>query len=327
MTETADPLNALNSSDSLTSMRYPKNLAITCCGPFSEPWHFPLDDTQSIDFEELRLVFFGFVDHLLDSFFLPLKASAKKTPQLTPTFRSALGEVQGAAARVSALRGDCLVRDRHRCVVTRKFDRYEARSRFYRDGNDARDDDGTLLSETSFEGLEVAHILPHLLTKVNESSQSGPSKQAALAILNMLDHGLAPLIEDVADIDRPRNAITLTRNFHDLFGNFDIFFEPVLDEQHPYTYRIDSFLPPYMSTDLALPITHTLYLTDTQTIDAPSPRLLAVHHAIAHILHLSAAGEYIDRLLRDMDEKGIQADGSTELDRMLRLRLGSAAGL
>ena len=74
--------------------------------------------------------------------------------------------------------------------------------------------------------------------------------------------------------------------------------------------------------NLAFPITRTFYLTDDRSIDPPSPRLLAVHRAIAHILRLSGAGEYIDRLLRDMDEQGIQADGSTELDRLVRLSLG-----
>ncbi|KAI1375352.1 hypothetical protein F4677DRAFT_454958 [Hypoxylon crocopeplum] len=248
------------------------------------------DENQSINFEELRLIFFGFANYLLDNFFLPF--------------------------RISTLRGDCLIRDRYRCVITRKFDRQEARSRFNRDGDNARDDNGILFKETSFEGLEVAYILPHSLTKVIIKD---PSKEAALAILNMFDNGLGHLIERT-DIDRPRNAITLTRDFHDLFGNFDVFFEPVLDEdedeQHPHTYRTDSFLLPYMSADLALPITRTLYLTDNRTIDPPSPRLLAVH----------PAGEYIDKLLRDMDEKGIQADGSTELDRILKLRLGSVAG-
>ncbi|KAI1382543.1 uncharacterized protein F4822DRAFT_150778 [Hypoxylon trugodes] len=137
------------------------------------------DDNQSIDFEELRLVFFDFADYLLDNFFLPLKASTKKTPQPTPTFRSAFGDVQGAAAfvgtpaRVSALRGDCLVRDRHRCVISQKFDQREAISRLGRDGDDAQDDDGTLLMEDlkPFDALEVAHILPHSLTKANASSQ------------------------------------------------------------------------------------------------------------------------------------------------------------
>jgi len=33
-------------------------------------------------------------------------------------------------------------------------------------------------------------------------------------------------------------------------------------------------------------------------------------------------GLRLDKLLRDMDEQGIQADGSTELDRIVRLGLG-----
>lgn len=58
------------------------------------------------------------------------------------------------------------------------------------------------------------------------------------------------------------------------------------------------------------------------SIDPPSSRLLALHCAIAHILHLSAAGDYIDKLLREMDGQGAcAADGSTELDRLLRLGL------
>ncbi|KAI2618252.1 hypothetical protein GGR54DRAFT_606707 [Hypoxylon sp. NC1633] len=140
-------------------------------------------DEKDIHLEELRLAFYGFADDLLDHFFLPLKAATKKTPQVTPTFHSAVQEVQdptvqgfvGTPARVSALRGSCLVRDRYRCVISGKFDQREAISRFNRDGLDnARDDGGTLLKEdshSSFEILEVAHILPHSLTKVNPSSQ------------------------------------------------------------------------------------------------------------------------------------------------------------
>ena len=114
--------------------------------------------------------------------------------------------------------------------------------------------------------------------------------------------------------------MTLTHGLHNFFGSFQIFFEPLPDQQ-PHTYRIDSFLPKYIFRDPALPVTRALYLTDTRTIDPPSARLLAVHRAIAHILHLSAAGDYIDRLLRDAEEKGILADGSTELGRLLKLGL------
>ncbi|CAF3447776.1 unnamed protein product [Fusarium graminearum] len=74
-----------------------------------------------------------------------------------------------------------------------------------------------------------------------------------------------------------------------------------------------------------VPVTRTLF-TEDRSIDPPSARLLAVHRAIAHILHLSAAGDYIDHVLRDVDEFGIRADGSTDLSRLLKLRLGDAPG-
>ena len=58
----------------------------------------------------------------------------------------------------------------------------------------------------------------------------------------MFDSGVAHLIEGV-EIDRPRNALTLTHKLHRLFGDFEIFFQPVEGQEH-HTYRIDSFLQP-----------------------------------------------------------------------------------
>jgi hypothetical protein len=115
----------------------------------------------------------------------------------------------------------------------------------------------------------------------------------------MFDDGVVHLIEG-ADIDKPRNALTLDHNVHQWFGNFDIFFEPVPDADD-HNYRIGFFLQPRVVRGI-LPVVRTLYLTDNRTIDPPSPRLLAIHRAIGHILHLSAAGRYIDKLLRDMEE-------------------------
>ena len=144
-----------------------------------------------------------------------------------------------------------------------------------------------------------------------------PSKEAALAILNMFDSGAAFLVEGT-EIDRPRNAMTLAPRLHQLFGDFQIFFEPV--DQQPHTYRIDTFVDYWLLENL-LPVSRTLYLTESKTIDPPSARLLAIHNAIAHILHLSAAGNYIDRILRDLEEHGVREDGSTDLDRFVKLRL------
>ena len=68
-----------------------------------------------------------------------------------------------------------------------------------------------------------------------------------------------------------------------------------------------------------LPLVRTLFTHPT--IDSPSERLLAIHYAIAHILHLSAAGEYIDKVLRDMEEGIVRGDGSTQLGLMVQLAM------
>lgn len=130
----------------------------------------------------------------------------------------------------------------------------------------------------------------------------------------MFDAGITYLIDGVG-IDSPQNAVTLCLNCHKEFGNFTVFFT-ALDE--PHMYRIESFLPILPG----VPVTQSLFLMDSRAIDPPSPRLLALHNAIAHILHLSAAGDYIDRILQEQEEVSARADGSSNLARLVSLRLG-----
>lgn len=54
-------------------------------------------------------------------------------------------------------------------------------------------------------------------------------KKATIAILNMFDVGVIHLIEG-NDIDRPRNAMTLSLEMHRFFGSFEIFFDRVADD-------------------------------------------------------------------------------------------------
>ncbi|KAL7790454.1 hypothetical protein V8C37DRAFT_384464 [Trichoderma ceciliae] len=132
----------------------------------------------------------------------------------------------------------------------------------------------------------------------------------------MFDNDVAHLINGV-EIDRPRNALTLSLDFHLDFGRFEVYF--TADNALPHTYRIETFLPAEFHP--ALPITRTLYLTEDGNIEPPSPRLLAVHRAIAHILHFSAAGEYIGKILQSMEEPTARCDGSTQLGDLVRLRM------
>ncbi|EJT79543.1 hypothetical protein GGTG_04628 [Gaeumannomyces tritici R3-111a-1] len=304
---------------------------------FFESLALPLDGNVTdadIDFENTEVAaglgtsVDAFAEYLMNNFFLPLKAASNKTPQPSPITHSAIQRAQGSSLpqsfvgtpdRVSALRGLCLVRDHHCCVISRKFDITEARKRLKAATRDpALDDDGLPLSSHEFAHLEVAHILPHSLAKSSSNSLLDPARKAALDVLNMFDPGVVHLIEG-AEIDRPYNAISLTQHLHSEFGSFQIFFEPV-DSRPPHTYRINGF-DPLVDQTQGLPVIRTLHLAQDKTIDPPSSRLLAIHRAIAHILHLSGAGDYIDWVLRDAEENGVRSDGSTALGLLVSARL------
>jgi hypothetical protein len=184
----------------------------------------------------------------------------------------------------------------------------------FRDQGPAVDNDGIPLVGNTYAHIEVAHIIPYGLAKSGDGSLD-ELKPSAIIILNMFDLGVAYLIEGT-DMHRPYNGITLSLEMHKSFGQYDIFFDHVPDSP-PHTYRIGTFLPPGLE-DL-LPTTRTLFTHPT--IDPPSERLLALHRAVAHILHLSGAGDYINNILRDMEDGVVRGDGSTELGVLVDLAL------
>ncbi|TWU70761.1 hypothetical protein ED733_001838 [Metarhizium rileyi] len=266
----------------------------------------------------LRLI--GFADHLVNNFFMPLRASTAKTPQPTPHYRSATlrsssKDFVGTPERLSSLRGDCLVRDKHRCVISRAYDKTHAENQSAADV--ILDDDLRPIEDGKFAYLEVAHIMPHSLVKVgSDSEELNEARKTALEILNMFDNDIAYRIHGT-DIDRPLNALTLTLNLHRAFGNFEVYFTSFRGREH--TYEIGTFQRTGF-TEVALPVVRTLYLTEDRNIEPPSPQLLAVHRAIAHILHLSGAARYIDRIIRSINDQEARNDGSTDIGSLVRLR-------
>ena len=70
-----------------------------------------------------------------------------------------------------------------------------------------------------------------------------------------------------------------------------------------------------------LPITRELFITSDHSIDPPLPRLLAIHRACCLVMHLSGAGDYVDKVLHDMEEIGVRSNGTTELGSIINLRL------
>lgn len=217
-------------------------------------------------------------------------------------------------------------------MISRKFDIFEAKKRNAKDGDNCSDDDGNLLSsglQGGFQYLEVAHIIPHNLAMAQEDSElvrppsavatnfsKSEAKMNVFRILDMFDPGLSHRL-DGPNIDRSFNALTLTHHYHQLFGEFDIYFEPT---ERPHEYKIDSSETSFLRDPL-FPVTRTLSLSPNGRIEPPDPRLLRVHCAIAHVIKLSGAGDYIEKVLRDLEEMDIKADGSTNLGFIMGLRL------
>ena len=123
----------------------------------------------------------------------------------------------------------------------------------------------------------------------------------------MFDYGITELIQG-PEINRPRNGATLCTGMHGYFDDLKVYFETTEIE---HTYRIGTYFDEGLV--LGLPVTRKLPLTPERTIDPPSPRLLSLHYAISRILHISGAGFCIDKVLRDMDDEEVKADGSTAL--------------
>ncbi|KAJ5533925.1 hypothetical protein N7527_000179 [Penicillium freii] len=273
------------------------------------------DITHALELEQINKLYEGlesFAEYLIKNFLLPLRATSVKTPQPTPTSLLLLYSSTPTGQKY-------LIRDRHRCIVSRKFDRVAAVKRFEENPEFCTDNNGNLLKDKSsdqFQYLEVAYILPYCLTTVASGKTDliclvigSDLKKNALRILDIFDPRIIHLI-DRPKIDSPINAFTLTLDYHRLFGEFKIYFEHTGIRHYPFL------------RDPLFPVTRSLTLSPHRTVDPPSPRLLDIHRAIALIIKLSGAGEYIERVLRDMEELDVREDGSTHLGYLAGLLLG-----
>ena len=77
-------------------------------------------------------------------------------------------------------------------------------------------------------------------------------------------------------------------------------------------------------TRLNIPATVTFTTPDPVNLPLPSPQYLRLHAAAARVAHMSGAGEYAEKILRDMEETRVLADdGSTAklLAKVLELQL------
>ncbi|KAJ5899676.1 hypothetical protein N7495_004420 [Penicillium taxi] len=159
----------------------------------------------------------SFSAFMIHNFFLPIRARGGKTEQPTPILLQADQSESnvGTTSRLSSLRKKCLYRDHHRCVISRLFDRTEARVRAKQNDGVVFDDDGIQIQKfIEMDNLEIAHIIPHsLMSRASTDDNLSEIRQNACKIWKMFDIDAIHLLEG-SGIDSPQNALTLTHSCH-----------------------------------------------------------------------------------------------------------------
>ncbi|KZT25007.1 hypothetical protein NEOLEDRAFT_1148264 [Neolentinus lepideus HHB14362 ss-1] len=187
-------------------------------------------------------------------------------------------------------------REDHRCAVSKAYHLHRKL-----DNQVPPDFDGNCMS------LDVAHIIPL------SGNSSDVSKKITLI---------------GSDINTPKNAILMTNDCHILFGRFFLYFDASLHQfpHEPNKYWVKS------TTDIHLPAMgkHSVVCTFSPhpTIDPPSAKLLAVHAALAKVLHASSVMKYFDKVISNMEGSTVlDSNGGSDIGLFLCSRLAIPAAV
>ncbi|KAF8341900.1 hypothetical protein F5887DRAFT_1217118 [Amanita rubescens] len=167
------------------------------------------------------------------------------------------------------------------------------------------------------------HIIRRSIAKANRSNAGLPISLPAT--WDILRH-YADLSEDTIlglenIVDSPSNGILLQTEMHDEFDNFQWYFEAT---NEPDVYNV-KWLSPTQVLSWGTSGLQQVRFTDQSGKDIPLPdaRFLAIHAAIAKVLHMSGAAEPLDLVMDKFDFRSPLVPsgkyGSPDLDIRLSL--------
>ncbi|KAJ3499898.1 hypothetical protein NLJ89_g10029 [Agrocybe chaxingu] len=223
------------------------------------------------------------------------------SPIATPTMETTAQYVlDGHKNRTGSLRDEVLLRDGYKCVMTGYADI-------------AHPDGGELV-------LECTHILCHALGHFDKDSH-----KSAVATFDILVNFGRLKLDDLEDFKllliQPSNAFMQQSDEENKYK-----FKFYRDKMVLFRFRPDLASNPYMTfrDHRQDHTTENSKKRKTAPIDLPDPRFLAIHAAVAGVLHMSGAGRFFDELL----DKFNDTDGSTPVrtwdDLEHRINLGEA---
>ncbi|KAI0363225.1 hypothetical protein BV20DRAFT_907939, partial [Pilatotrama ljubarskyi] len=112
-------------------------------------------------------------------------------------------------------------------------------------------------------------------------------------------------------LHRLENIMTLDLPIHMRFDDLKVWFDAVPDQPHCYNV---CHPPRTASIFVATLPRRVQFVSHRADLPVPNPRYLNVHATCCRIAHMSGAADYIDRILRDMEEAKVLAEdgGDTE---------------
>lgn len=241
----------------------------------------------------------------------PMKAVSGKTPRFVSSPRlgveDSIDNLEDLIAdpverEQEALRRDCLKRDGNKCVV----------SGFY----------NVKYSQVPSGGkradLIAAHILPFSLGTFrtdDERRQTSAIWTNIYRYFPYLRNRLGFFLENLND---PRNVMMLESVLHDQFGSF-LFALESTETEHQYRIKLFSGFPD--AYEFFLPSSGMVTFTSQDNrFRLPEPGLLAIHAAIAKILHATGRGEIVDKILRDYKAtRVLSRDGRSDISGLLSI--------
>ncbi|KUL81969.1 hypothetical protein ZTR_10714 [Talaromyces verruculosus] len=236
-------------------------------------------------------------DHLLNA--LLIRRASGKTPSVTPSPFETPDEVaQNMEASVprqqSIIKKRCLKRDWYRCMISGQLDS-TSRAKF----PDMSDDDWYDLAGPT----NATHIIPYRLGKYDDSDDE---KEIAYIWTSL--YALFPSLKQVIgqdSINEERNVMTTAEDFNRQIGTFRLALEAT-DEINVYKLveyglfkKVRNQLPePNEQGERVVRFTKP---SDVKW-ELPSPEILAVHAALAQVLHASGMAEIVEKVFRDFEE-------------------------
>ncbi|TFK36250.1 hypothetical protein BDQ12DRAFT_610208 [Crucibulum laeve] len=260
--------------------------------------------------DELELEGQAYLDHLLRVF----RSNKDPTPNPSghisqPSFvrkRDVMMYVmEEASQNHQTAKKKALIRDGFCCVITGQYDTHTVET-----VKELRDD--VLAFELRIGVTHCSHIFGESVNaNISRPIVDEKKKTYAATVWTIMESfGYTELQQELngVNIYRLENVMTLSADAHDRFDRLKLWF---VETDTPNTYRLDAtdeiFLTSYPKTvtfenhsDLDLPL--------------PSCTYLKIHAACARIVHLSGAAEYIDMILREMEDVKVLSEDGTSAD-------------